>query len=123
MRLARTLSMGFIAGLVLGVALPAAAQMAPMVDSPRSKEILARYNEATQAAISCERPLSMAEQVRIAELTARASGNEYLSGTMLATVQDSRGWMRMVVSSQGCRGPVVMDRLAFFDQQIAPNLR
>jgi hypothetical protein len=119
----RVFSMGFAAGLILGVALPAAAQMAPVVDSPRSKEILARYNEATQAAISCERPMSMAEEVRIAELSARASGNEYLAGTMLTTVQDSRGWMRMVISSEGCRGAVVMDRLAFFDQQIAPNLR
>ena len=42
---------------------------------------------------------------------------------MLATVQDARGWMRMVISSMGCKDPVVMDRLAFFDQQIAPSLR
>jgi hypothetical protein len=114
---------GLSAALLLGAALPAAAQTAPLVDSPRSKEILARYNESAQAAISCERPLSMAEEVRIAELAARASRDEYMAGTMLTTVQDSRGWMRMVIGSMGCKDPVVMDRLAFFDQQIAPSLR
>ena len=114
---------GLSAALLLGAALPAAAQSAPLVDSPRSKEILARYNESAQAAISCERPLSMPEEVRIAEMAARASGDQYVAGTMLTTVQDSRGWMRMVIGSMGCKDPVVMDRLAFFDQQIAPSLR
>jgi hypothetical protein len=114
---------GLAAALLLGTALPAAAQMAPVVDSPRALEILARYNEASQAAISCERPLSMAEEVRVAEMAARASHNDYLSGSMLKTVQDSRGWMRMVIGSSGCKDPVVMDRLAFFDQQISPGLR
>lgn len=115
---------GVTSALLLGAALPALAQSAPMVDSARSKEILARYNEATQAAITCEnRALSMPEQTRIAEMAARASHSEYLTGSMLTTVQDSRGWMRMVISSMGCKDPVVMDRLAFFDQQIAPSLR
>jgi hypothetical protein len=27
-----------------------------------------------------------------------------------------------MVSSRGCRDPLVMDRLAFFDQQIKPGL-
>ncbi len=103
---------------------PAAAQTAPVVDSPRAKEILARYNEATQAAIICEnRQLGVPGETRIAEMASRASGSQYMAGSMLATVQDSRGWMRMVISSMGCRDPVVMDRLAFFDQQIAPGLR
>jgi hypothetical protein len=114
---------GLAAALMLGTALPAAAQSAPIVDSARAKEILARYNESAQAAITCERPLSMGEEVRIAEMAARASRSEYLTGSMLTTVQDSRGWMRMVIGSMGCKDPVVMDRLAFFDQQIAPSLR
>jgi hypothetical protein len=115
---------GVTAALLLGSALPAMAQSAPLVDSPRSKEILARYNEATQAAMTCERrPIGMAEETRIAEMAARASRSEYLTGSMLTTVQDSRGWMRMVIASMGCKDPVVMDRLAFFDQQIAPSLR
>jgi hypothetical protein len=42
---------------------------------------------------------------------------------MLKTVQDSRSWMRMIIGSGGCKDPVVTDRLAFFDQQIAPGLR
>jgi hypothetical protein len=114
---------GFAATLLLGTALPAAAQMAPVVDSPRALEILSRYNEASQAEITCQRPLSMEEQTRIAAMAARASHDEYLSGSMLKTVQDSRGWMRMVIGSMGCNDPVVRDRLAFFDQQIAPGLR
>ena len=40
---------GLASGVVLGLVAPASAQMA---DSPRSVEILARYNEAMQAAIS-----------------------------------------------------------------------
>jgi hypothetical protein len=115
---------GVTAALLLGTALPAAAQSGPIVDSARAKEILARYNEATQAAQICEsRSLNMPQQTQIAEMAARASRSEYLTGTMLSTVEDSRGWMRMVISSMGCKDPVVMDRLAFFDQQIAPNLR
>ena len=103
---------------------PAAAQTAPVVDSPRAKEILARYNEATQAAISCENiRLGVPGETKVAEMAARASGSQYLTGSMLTTVQDSRGWMRMVIGSMGCKDPVVMDRLAFFDQQIAPGLR
>lgn len=115
---------GVTAALLLGTALPAAAQSAPVVNSARAKEILARYNEATQAAITCEkRPLNIDQETSIAGMAARASRSEYLTGSMLTTVQDSRGWMRMVISSMGCKDPVVMDRLAFFDQQIAPNLR
>ena len=114
---------GLATALLLGTALPAAAQMAPVVDSPRALEILARYNEASQAEITCQRPLSMGEEVRIAEMAARASHDEYLAGSMLKTVQDSRGWMRMVIGWGGCKDPVVTDRLAFFDQQIAPGLR
>ena|SRR5271170_5343814 len=114
---------GLAVALLLGTALPAAAQMAPVVDSPRALEVLARYNEASQAEITCQRPLSMAEEVRVAEMAARASHNDYLSGSMLKTIQDSRAWMRMVIGSMGCKDAVVMDRLAFFDQQIAPSLR
>ena len=122
----RNISWAVTAGLAaaLASAVPAAAQTVPLVDSPRAKEILARYNEATQAAIICEnRQLGVPGESRVAEMAARASGSQYLTGSMLATVQDSRGWMRMVISSMGCRDPVVMDRLAFFDQQIAPGLR
>jgi hypothetical protein len=115
------------AGLAVAVAsatLPAAAQTAPPVDSPRALEILARYNEATQAAIMCEnRPFGIEDEKRAAEVTARATGVQFMTGSMLTTVQNSRGWMRMMVSSLGCRDAVVMDRLAFFNQQIAPNLR
>jgi hypothetical protein len=121
----RTLSWA-VTGLaaMLASAAPVAAQTVPLVDSPRAKEILARYNEATQAAILCEnRRLGIEGESRIAEMAGRASGSQYLTGSMLATVQDSRGWMRMVIASMGCRDPVVMDRLAFFDQQIAPSLR
>jgi hypothetical protein len=121
----RGISLMATAGLaaVLASSVPAAAQV-PLVESPRSKEILARYNEATQAAIMCEnRQLGVPGETRIAEMAARASGSQYLTGSMLATVQDSRGWMRMVIGSMGCKDPVVMDRLAFFDQQIAPSLR
>jgi hypothetical protein len=109
---------------VLASVVPAAAQTAPVVDSPRAKEILARYNEATQAAITCEnRHLGVPDESQIAQMAAKASGSQYLTGSMLYTVQDSRGWMRMVIASMGCRDPVVMDRLAFFDQQIAPGLK
>jgi hypothetical protein len=114
---------GLAAALMLGTALPAAAQMAPIVESPRSLDILARYNEASQAEISCVRPLSMAEETRIAGLAAAASHDEFLAGSMLKTVQDSRAWMRMVIASMSCRDPVVVDRLAFFHQQIEPSLR
>jgi hypothetical protein len=31
--------------------------------------------------------------------------------------------MRMTISSMTCKDPVVMDRLAFFHQQIEPGLR
>ena len=122
----RNISWAITAGLaaMVATAAPAAAQTVPLVDSPRAKEILARYNEATQAAIICEnRQLGVPGESRVAEMAARASGSQYLTGSMLATVQDSRGWMRMVIASMGCRDPVVMDRLAFFDQQIAPGLR
>ncbi len=123
----RVRSAAFAAGAAVTLAVSAGgalAQTAPVVDSPRAKEILARYNEAAQAAITCEnRQLGVAGESRVAEMAARASGSQYLTGSMLATVQDSRGWMRMVISSMGCRDPVVMDRLAFFDQQIAPSLR
>ena len=122
----RNISWALGAGLaaMIASALPAAAQTAPVVDSPRAKEILARYNEATQAAIICEnRRLGVPGESKVAEMAARASGSQYLTGSMLATVQDSRSWMRMVIASMGCRDPVVMDRLAFFDQQIAPGLR
>ena len=115
---------GVAAALLWSAPGPAAAQIAPVVDSPRAKEILARYNEATQAAISCgNRRLDIAGEAQVAGMAAKASGSQYLTGSMLATVQDSRGWMRMVIASMGCRDPVVMDRLAFFDQQIAPGLR
>ena len=120
-----SLTIAALAAAVLWAASrPAAAQTAPVVDSPRAKEILARYHEATQAAITCEnRQLGVPGETRIAEMAARASGSQYMAGSMLATVQDSRGWMRMVIASRGCKDPVVMDRLAFFDQQIAPGLR
>lgn len=113
------------AGLWLTSGSPATAQ-APLTlaDSSRSLEILARYNEATQAAITCEnRQFGAPGETRIAGMAAQASGEQYLSGTMLKTVEDSRGWMRMVISSKTCKDPVVMDRLAFFHQQIEPGLR
>ncbi len=123
----RSISWAVKAGLaatVLTAALPAAAQTVPLVDSPRALEILARYNEATQAAITCENQnLGIPGEARIAEMSSRASGSQYLTGSMLTTVQNSRGWMRMVIASRGCRDAVVMDRLAFYDQQIAPGLR
>ncbi len=119
-----TIAAAGVTAVLLGAAVPAAAQTVPLVDSAQSKEVLARYNEATEAVMVCEgRRLGIPEQSRIAEMAARASGDQYLTGTMLATVQDSRGWMRMTISSLGCKAPVVMDRLAFFNQQIAPNLR
>ena len=122
----RTRSWAVAAGATIVLAVSAGgalAQTAPVVDSARAKEILARYNEATQAAITCENlQLGIAGESRVAEMAARASGSQYLTGSMLATVQDSRGWMRMVIGSRGCKDPVVMDRLAFFDQQIAPSL-
>jgi hypothetical protein len=65
----------------------------------------------------------MAEETRIAGLAAAASHDEFLAGSMLKTVQDSRAWMRMVIASMSCRDPVVVDRLAFFHQQIEPSLR
>ncbi len=113
------------AGLWVTPGGPAAAQTpVALTDSPRSVEILARYNEATQAAITCEnRQLGSAGEGQVAAMAARASGEQYLSGTMLKTVQDSRGWMRMTISSLTCKDPVVMDRLAFFHQQIEPGLR
>lgn len=113
---------GLVAILMFGTALPVTAQT-PVVDSPRSLGILAHYQEAAQAEISCERPLSADEEVRVAAMAARASHEEYLSGSMLKTVQDSRGWMRMAIGSGGCKDPMVMDRLAFFHQQIEPGLR
>jgi len=107
----------------LGSAAPAGAQTAPLVDSPNSREILARYNEATQAAILCENlRLGVPGESQVAEMASRASGGQYLAGSMLTTIEDARGWMRMIVSSRGCRDPLVMDRLAFFDQQIKPGL-
>jgi len=114
---------GLAAAVAVGGVLPARAQMAPPVDSPRALETLARYNEATQAAILCRRPISMTEETRIAELASTASHGDYLAGSMLRTVDSSRGWMRMMVSSLGCKDPVVTDRLAFFDSQIEPRLR
>jgi hypothetical protein len=42
---------------------------------------------------------------------------------MLKTVQDARGRMRMIIGSKGCKDPAVMERLAFFHQQIEPGLR
>jgi hypothetical protein len=113
---------GLAALAILATTLPVTAQT-PVVDSPRSLEILARYQEASQAEISCERPLSVDEETRVAAMAARASHEEYLAGSMLKTVQDSRGWMRMVIGSGGCKDPVVLDRLAFFHQQIEPGLR
>src|SRR5580658_10132734 len=72
---------GLGAVLLLGTAQPASAQMAPVVDSPRALEILARYNEASQAEISCQRPLSIDEQARIAGMAAAASHDEFLAGS------------------------------------------
>ena len=107
----------------LAAAAPVRAQTAPVVDSPNSKEILARYNEATQAAILCEHlQLGVPGESQVAEMASRASGGQYLTGSMLTTIEDARGWMRMVVSSRGCGDPVVVDRLTFFDQQIKPGL-
>ena len=107
----------------LAAAAPAFAQTAPLVDSPNAREILARYNEATQAAIMCEHlELGQPGETQVAQMAARASGGQYLTGSMLTTIEDARGWMRMIVSSRGCRDPLVMDRLAFFDRQIAPGL-
>ena len=111
---------GLGVAMMFGTALPAAAQI---VDSPRSLEILAQYHEASQAEISCERPLSTDEETRIAAMAARASHEEYLAGSMLKMVQDARGRMRMTISSMGCKDPAVMDRLAFFHREIEPGLR
>lgn len=112
------------AAVWIALAMPVSAQMAPVVDSPRAKEILARFQEATQAAILCQdRNLSLDQETRIAEMTSRATNSEYLTGSLLNTVQNSRGMMRMRIASLGCRDPLVMDRLAFFDATIAPGLR
>src|SRR5579862_2347430 len=109
------------AGLWLASDRPADAQT---VDSQRSLDILGRYNEATQAAITCEnRQFGIPGETRIAAMAASASGEQYLAGSMLKKVEDSRGWMRMTISSMTCKDPVVMDRLAFFHAQIEPGLR
>lgn len=112
------------AAVWIALAMPVSAQMAPVVDSPRARETLARYQEATQAAILCQnRELNLDQESRIAEMTSRATHSEYLTGSLLSTVQTSRGMMRMRIASLGCRDPLVMDRLAFFDSTIAPGLR
>ena len=102
---------------------PASAQMAPAADSPRSVEILARYNEAMQAAITCEgAKFTIDQETKVAEMAARASGQEYSTGKMLQTVSDTRPIVRMVQASMTCRDPMIMDRLAFFNSTIKPGL-
>lgn len=111
---------GLASAAVLTFAGSASAQMA---DSPRSLEILARWNEATQAAITCEgRRFSIDEETKIAEAAAKASQAEnYSTGSMLMTVSDRRPWLRMVQASMTCRDAVVADRLAFFKSTVAPS--
>ncbi|MBV8168678.1 MAG: hypothetical protein JO021_17915 [Alphaproteobacteria bacterium] len=110
---------GLAAAAVLSFATSASAQMA---DSPRALEILARWNEATQAVITCEgRRFSLDDETKIAEATARATNAEYLTGSMLQTVSDRRPWVRTVQASMTCRDPMIMDRIAFFKSTVAPG--
>jgi hypothetical protein len=109
---------GLASAAVLSFGTPAVAQMA---DSPRALETLARWNEATQAVITCEgRRLSIDDETKIAEATARATNAEYSTGSMLMTVSDRRPWLRMVQASMTCRDPMIVDRVAFFKSTVAP---
>ena len=119
MALMRSISLA-VAGVASAVVLSTSAS-AQMADSPRALEILARWNEATQAVITCEgRRFSIDDETKIAEATARATNSEYLTGSMLMTVSDRRPWLRMVQASMTCRDPVVADRIAFFKSTVAP---
>lgn len=117
MALMRSISLA-VAGLASAVVLSASASAQ---DSPRALETLARWNEATQAVITCEgRRLSLDDETKIAEAAAKATNAEYSTGSMLMTVSDRRPWLRMVQASMTCRDPVVADRVAFFKSTVAP---
>lgn len=120
MSLMRSISLA-VAGLASAVVLSTSAS-AQMADSPRALEALARWNEATQAVITCEgRRFSIDDETKIAEAAARATQAEtYSTGSMLMTVSDRRPWLRMVQASMTCRDPVVADRVAFFKSTVAP---
>jgi hypothetical protein len=109
-----------VAGLASAVILSTSAS-AQMADSPRALETLARWNEATQAVITCEgRRFSIDDETKIAEATAKATNAEYSTGSMLMTVSDRRPWLRMVQASMTCRDPMIVDRIAFFKSTVAP---
>jgi hypothetical protein len=104
----RTLTL--TATLVIVWAVPCFGQSDPLA-------IAVRYHEAARAAEVCKvRKLTPAEHDKLAVLVGQETRNGLTIGQELTAIRESRINMDLKVQTGGCKDPLVLDAIRFFNQ-------